>query len=80
VRAQAERDWLEEMATAAGRADAMSSCALLFDDPEVLNDRLPLLRSITSTEVREAAEGWLLPALHAQVRVLPTRGQVEEQE
>lgn len=72
VRAQAERDWLDDMGTAAGRADAISGCALLFDDPEVLNERLPLLRSISSTEVREAAESWLLPMLHAQVRVLPT--------
>ena len=34
ARAQAERDWLDEMGTAAGRADAISGCALLFDDPE----------------------------------------------
>ena len=44
ARAQAERDWLDEMGTAAGRADAISGCALLFDDPESLNERLPLLR------------------------------------
>jgi zinc protease len=72
VRAQAEREWLDEMATAAGRADALSGCAMLFDDPTALNDRLPLLRSITAAEVRAAAEEWLVPALNAQVRVLPT--------
>jgi zinc protease len=71
ARAQAERDWLDEMGTAAGRADAISACAMLFDDPEVLNQRLPLLRSITSDEVREAAATWLLPMLNAQARVVP---------
>ncbi len=71
VRAQAERDWLDEMGTAAGRADAISGCAMLFDDPTVLNERLPLLRSLTVTDVREAAERWLLPLLNAQVRVHP---------
>jgi predicted Zn-dependent peptidase len=71
VRAQAEREWLDEMATAAGRADALSGAALLFEDPEVLNDRLPLMRSITAAEVCAAAERWLIPTLNAQVRVLP---------
>ncbi|MBA3234072.1 MAG: insulinase family protein [Propionibacteriales bacterium] len=69
ARAQAERDWLDEMGTAAGRADAISEAALLFDDPEVLNERLPLLRSITAQEVQEAAETWLLSSLNAQVRI-----------
>ena len=71
ARAQAERDWLDEMGTAAGRADAISGCALLFDDPETVNDRLPLLASITADEVRDAAAQWLLPCLNAQARVLP---------
>ncbi len=71
ARVQAERDWLEEMGTAAGRADALSGCALLFDDPDVLNQRLPLLRSITAREVQEAAEAWLVPAVNAQVRIHP---------
>ena len=33
---------------------------LLYDDPEALNERLPLLRSLTAEEVRAAAEQWLL--------------------
>jgi predicted Zn-dependent peptidase len=72
ARAQAERDWLDEMGTAAGRADAISGCALLFDDPATVNDRLPLLASITAEEVRESAEHWLLPCLRAQARVTPS--------
>jgi zinc protease len=76
ARAQAERDWLDEMGTAAGRADAISACALLFGDPEVLNERLPLMRSITADEVREATARWLLPALNAQARVIPEAEEV----
>ncbi|MGI8993315.1 MAG: M16 family metallopeptidase [Nocardioidaceae bacterium] len=72
ARAQAERDWLDDMGTAAGRADAISGCAMLFDDPEALNLRLPLLRSITAAEVQEATQVWLLPALKAQVRITPS--------
>lgn len=72
ARAQAERDWLDEMATAAGRADALSGEMMLFDDPNVLNERLPLLRSLTAEEVRRAAQTWLVPAFRAQVRVYPS--------
>ena len=32
VQAQAERDWLEQLATCAGRADEISHHALLFGD------------------------------------------------
>ncbi len=71
ARAQSERGWLDEMSTAGGRADAMSGCALLYDDPSVLNERVPLVRSLTAEEVRSAAERWLLPALQAELRVLP---------
>ena len=79
ARAQAERDWLDEMSTAAGRADVISSYMMLFDDPEALNDRLPLLHSITADEVRQAANTWLLPSLNAQVRVHP-EGPAEQAE
>jgi zinc protease len=72
AQAQAERDWLDEMGTATGRADAISGCALLFDDPQLLNGRLDLLRSITADEVQAAARDWLVPSLNAQARVLPT--------
>jgi zinc protease len=71
ARAQAERDWLDDMGTAAGRADAISASALLFDDPEAVNQRLQVLRSITAAEVRAAVEKWLLPCLSAQTRVVP---------
>jgi len=73
ARAQSERTWLDEMATAGGRADALSSCALLYDDPQLLNERLPLLLSVTAEEVRAAAARWLVPALNAELRVHPQR-------
>jgi zinc protease len=69
--AQAERDWLDELGTAAGRADAISAATLLFGDPDALHERLPMLRSISGDEVREAAATWLLPSLNAQARVVP---------
>jgi predicted Zn-dependent peptidase len=70
ARAHAERDWLDEMATASGRADTISGYALLHGDPGLVNSRLELLRSITADEVREAAVTWLLPTLNAQARVV----------
>jgi zinc protease len=77
ARAHAERDWLDEMATASGRADTVSGYTLLHDDPDLVNQRLDLLRSITPREVQEAAAVWLLPALNAQARVLPDRTQAQ---
>ena len=72
ARAQAERSWLDEMSTAGGRADGLSGCALLYDDPEALNERLPILRSLTAEEVRAAARRWLVPLLDAQLRIRPS--------
>jgi predicted Zn-dependent peptidase len=71
ARAQAERDWLDDMGTAAGRADAISASTLLFDEPEGVNQRLPVLRSITAEEVRAAVERWLVPCLRSQARIVP---------
>lgn len=77
ARAQAEREWLDEMATAAGRADALSGCALLYGDPDLLNERLGLLRSIRADEVRAAAATWVLPALQAHLHIAPSGAQSE---
>jgi zinc protease len=63
-----ERDWLDGMATAAGRADAFSQHALLFGDPGLVNAHLPLLRSISADDVRAAAQQWLHTLPNAQVR------------
>lgn len=71
ARAYAERSWLDEMATAGGRADALSRCALLYDDPEALNEKLPVLLAVTADDVRAAAERWLAPLVNAQLRVHP---------
>jgi zinc protease len=63
-----ERVWLDEMATAAGRADAFSQHAMLFDDPDLVNAHLPLLRSITPDDIRAAAGRWLRVLPNSQVR------------
>jgi zinc protease len=72
ARAQVERSWLDEMSTAGGRADGLSGCVLLYDDPEVINERLPILRSLTVEEVRDAAARWLVPLHNAQLRIQPS--------
>ena len=57
--------------TPAARSAPQTASALLFDDPAAVNERLPVLRSITAEEVRAAAERWLLPSLSAQARIVP---------
>jgi zinc protease len=79
ARAQSERSWLDEMSTAGGRADALSACALLYDDPRALNERLPRLLSVTAEEVQAAAERWLVSALDTELRVVPS-GRAESPE
>jgi predicted Zn-dependent peptidase len=72
--AGAERQWLDEMATAAGRADAFSQFGLLFDDPGAVNDYLPTLRSLTPDDLRSAARTWLVALPDAQLRYRPHGG------
>ena len=73
ARAQAERSWLDDMSTAGGRADGLSGCAMLYDDPQVINERLSVLHSLTDAEVRDAAATWLAPMLKAQLRIHPNQ-------
>jgi zinc protease len=69
--AGAEREWLDEMSTAAGRADSFSQYALLFDDAEAVNDYLPMLRSLSPDDIQSAARGWLVALPNAQLRYVP---------
>ncbi len=55
VQAQAERDWLEQLATCAGRADEISHHALLFGDPNRINTRIDQVRAVTVEQVQAAA-------------------------
>lgn len=70
--AQAERSWLDEVGTAAGRADAFSACTQLFGDPDTLHSRLATITSLTADEVREAAVRWLVPMTRRQLRIEPS--------
>jgi predicted Zn-dependent peptidase len=77
ARAQAERAWLDDLATVAGRADALSGAELLHDDAEVINQHLPILHSLTAEEVRAAAQRWLVPMLDVQLRIRPNGSAAE---
>src|SRR3954470_20742138 len=52
VQAQAERDWLEQLATCAGRADEISHYALLFGDPHRINTRIDQIQAVTVEQVQ----------------------------
>ncbi len=70
--ASSEREWFDDMATAAGRADAISQARLLFGDARLVNDYLPMLHSLTADELGKAAADWLTALTRAQVRYEPT--------
>ena len=45
-----------------GRADLLAALALYDDDPNRINTILTELDKVTTTEVRDAARKWLVPA------------------
>ncbi|GAA4888679.1 pitrilysin family protein [Tessaracoccus lubricantis] len=59
--AQYERDWLWDLATTSGRADAINEAWLLHGDPHHLNTHLGEVLALTPDDVREAATRWLQP-------------------
>jgi zinc protease len=67
VQAQAERDWLEQLSTVAGRADEISHHALLFGDPDRVNTRIDQLRAVTPEQVQRVAAEWIRADRRAQV-------------
>jgi zinc protease len=67
VQAQNERDWLEQLATCAGRADELSHHALLFGDPNRINRRIDQVQAVTADRVKAIAEYWLRAGRRAQV-------------
>lgn len=67
VQAQAERDWLEQLSTCAGRADEISHHALLFGDPNRINTRIDQVRAVTVEQVQAAAAQWIRAAGRVQV-------------
>ncbi|ONI72123.1 peptidase M16 [Kribbella sp. ALI-6-A] len=67
VQAQAERDWLEQLASCAGRADEISHHTLLFGDPNRINTRIDQLRAVTVEQVQQAATQWIRAEGRVQV-------------
>ncbi len=59
AQAQYERDWLWELATTSGRADAINESWQLHGSPEALNSHLGNVLSLTPDDVRLAAARWL---------------------
>ncbi|MFT3887003.1 MAG: pitrilysin family protein [Arachnia sp.] len=61
VAAQYERDWLWELATTGGRADAINEAWLMFGTPDRVNTHLSDVLALTPDDIREAAARWLRP-------------------
>lgn len=59
--AQYERDWLWELATTTGRADAINEAWLLHGDPQRVNTHLAEIVALSCDDVRRAAGRWLSP-------------------
>ena len=67
AQAQGERDWLEQLATCAGRADELSHHALLFGDADRVNRRIDEVQDVTAEQVQQVAQQWLRADHRAQV-------------
>jgi zinc protease len=60
--AQSERAWLSALASQEERADLISQHALLHGDPHLVNTYLDRLRSVSASQVQDAAAQWLRPS------------------
>ncbi|TDW19525.1 M16 family metallopeptidase [Kribbella kalugense] len=78
VQAQAERDWLEQLASCAGRADEISHHALLFGDPGRINTRIDQVQAVTVEQVQAAARQWI--RANGRVQVTYRRKEAEASE
>ena len=76
--AQAERAWLSSLASIDERADHISHCALLHDDPGYLNTFLDNLAAVTRADVLRVANAWLQPHSRAVVAYLAAADQTAE--
>lgn len=68
--AQYERDWLWDLATVSGRADAVNEAWLVHGDPGYVNTHLADVLTLTPDDVREAARLWLAPESAQQLHYL----------
>lgn len=65
--AQYERDWLWELATSSGRADAINETWLIHGDPSRINTHLSDVVALTPDDVRTATRRWLAPDVAHQL-------------
>ncbi|MER5866938.1 pitrilysin family protein [Kitasatospora sp. NPDC002040] len=72
AQAQIEREWLDRLATVAGRADELCRYAVLFGDPKRLNDALGKVLDISAEEVKALAAARLRPDNRAVLVYEPT--------
>jgi predicted Zn-dependent peptidase len=74
-RAQAllERQWLDRLSTAAGRADALCRYAVLFGDPQLAFTAVGRILDVTAEEVRAVAAARLRPDNRAVLAYEPVR-------
>ncbi|MFE4362324.1 M16 family metallopeptidase [Kitasatospora sp. NPDC056800] len=77
AQAQIEREWLDRLTTVAGRADELCRYAVLFGDPELLNDALPKVLDVTAEEVQAIAKARLHPDNRAVLAYEPTAAAAE---
>ncbi|WP_035797621.1 M16 family metallopeptidase [Kitasatospora mediocidica] len=61
AQAQIEREWLDRLTTVSGRADELCRFAVLFGDPNLVNDALAKVLDVTAEEVRAVAAARLRP-------------------
>ncbi|MBK7821346.1 MAG: insulinase family protein [Tessaracoccus sp.] len=68
--AQYERDWLWELATVGGRADAINEAWLTFGSPDHVNTHLSEILALTPDDIRSVAARWLAPDATHQLHYL----------
>ncbi len=61
AKAQYEREWLQELATVEGRADAINDCWLTYGDPVAINHRLRQLGDVTPADISRVTSSYLAP-------------------
>jgi predicted Zn-dependent peptidase len=79
AQAQLEREWLDRLSTAAGRADELARFAVLFGDPRLALSAVQRILDITPEEVRAVAAARLVPENRATLVYEPTAPDEAEQ-
>ena len=64
AKAQYEREWLQELATVEGRADAINECWLTFGGPLAVNHRLRQLSEVTPSDISRVTSTYLTVPPH----------------